>query len=70
MVGSAWRTWLTTHAATGSVKIISLRFAKRTWASSSHAPIMLLHDKALKPCEGSTCVSAEDQFEIEDVAIP
>ena len=72
MVGSAWRTWLTTQAATLDHQSRSrcLPSVQRTWASSSHAPILFLHDKALQPGEGSTCFSAEDQLQIEDVATP
>lgn len=69
MVGSAWRTWLTTQAADELTDMASLQSSKRTWASSRQAPIFLLHDKVLKPGKGSTCFSSENQFQVKDVTI-
>ena len=73
IVGSASRTWLTTHAlrrlAGANATLAGGGGDYHTWTALCGAPFLLFGDEALQPCKGTASLATEDQFEVEYVPI-
>ena len=71
IVGSASRTWLTTHALRWSAGADAAlaQDILITWTALCGAPFLLFGDEALQPCKGSASLPTEDEFQVEYVPI-